>query len=175
MRPGAPAPGRRRCLVGSAGLAAGLLAGTSSQLAGCASTQPDQAVRETHPTGAPTDRADLAKIKAGRAMGESLALHALQRLSWGPRPGDVQACARRSLSEWLEAQLHPQDLPESPRLLERLQGYETLGRRHAPVLAEFAALQAAALSARRSAEERQQSAREVTQLIQRVQGQAKTK
>jgi uncharacterized protein (DUF1800 family) len=106
-------------------------------------------------------------------MGEALALHALQRLSWGPRSGEVQACAQQSLSGWLEAQLNPQHLPESEVLLERLQGYETLRRRHAPVLAEFATAQARALAAQRTPEERQQSARDVTALVQRVQGEAR--
>ncbi|MEY4862579.1 MAG: hypothetical protein RLZ51_674, partial [Pseudomonadota bacterium] len=45
--------------------------------------------------------------------------------------------------------------------------------RHAPVLAEFATAQALALAAQRTPEERQQSARDVTALVQRVQGEAR--
>src|ERR1039458_8829279 len=36
------------------------------------------------------------------------ALHALDRLTFGPRPGDVQSVAAMGVDKWIEQQLHPE-------------------------------------------------------------------
>jgi len=40
-------------------------------------------------------------------------LHALNRLTFGPRPGDVDAVLAKGLEEWIEDQLHPESIDDS--------------------------------------------------------------
>src|ERR1700753_4079518 len=40
-------------------------------------------------------------------------LHALNRLTFGPRPGEEQAVARMGLEKWFEQQLHPESIDDS--------------------------------------------------------------
>jgi len=47
-------------------------------------------------------------------------LHALDRLTYGPRPGDVEAVERLGLKKWIDRQLHPERIPESTVLHEKL-------------------------------------------------------
>jgi uncharacterized protein (DUF1800 family) len=53
------------------------------------------------------------------------ALHALDRLAFGPRPGDVQAVTAIGVDKWIEQQLHPERIPDSA-IAARLAGYRTL-------------------------------------------------
>src|SRR5579872_4432692 len=53
-------------------------------------------------------------------------LHALDRLTFGPRPGDVEAVKRMGLKKWIELQLHPQRIPEDPYLEAKLAPLESL-------------------------------------------------
>jgi uncharacterized protein (DUF1800 family) len=40
------------------------------------------------------------------------ALHALNRLAFGPRPGDVDAVVKDGVDRWIEQQLHPEAIPD---------------------------------------------------------------
>jgi uncharacterized protein (DUF1800 family) len=40
------------------------------------------------------------------------ALHALNRLAFGPRPGDVDAVMKDGVDTWIEQQLHPEGIPD---------------------------------------------------------------
>jgi uncharacterized protein (DUF1800 family) len=40
------------------------------------------------------------------------ALHALNRLAFGPRPGDVDAVLKDGVNTWIERQLHPEAIPD---------------------------------------------------------------
>ncbi len=53
------------------------------------------------------------------------ALHALDRLTFGPRPGDVQAVTATGVDKWIELQLHP-DKIDNATLDARLAPYRTL-------------------------------------------------
>src|SRR6185436_19347024 len=64
-------------------------------------------------------------------------LHALNRLTFGPRPGDVEAVRKMGVKPWMDLQLHPERIPENPELGQRLQPLESLrisqaeaGRKH---------------------------------------------
>jgi len=52
-------------------------------------------------------------------------LHLLNRIAFGPRPGDVERVGERGIAAYMEAQLDPGSVPdaEAARLLE---GFETL-------------------------------------------------
>jgi uncharacterized protein (DUF1800 family) len=40
------------------------------------------------------------------------AMHVLNRLAFGPRPGDVDAIAKSGVDAWIEQQLHPEAIPD---------------------------------------------------------------
>ena len=52
------------------------------------------------------------------------ALHALNRLTFGPRPGDVEAVLTKGLDSWIEDQLHPESIDDSA-INSRLGPYAT--------------------------------------------------
>ncbi len=58
----------------------------------------------------------LAKKKdkpASSASDQRRALHALNRLSFGPRPGDVQRVMAIGVDKWIDLQLHPEKIDDS--------------------------------------------------------------
>src|SRR5271170_6666270 len=46
-------------------------------------------------------------------QGEQRALHALNRFTFGPRPGDVAAVRAMGLKRWFEQQLNPSSIDDS--------------------------------------------------------------
>ncbi|HXA56843.1 MAG TPA: DUF1800 domain-containing protein [Candidatus Acidoferrum sp.] len=62
------------------------------------------------------------------------ALHALNRLTFGPRPGDVQTVLSQGVDSWIEDQLHPESIDDSA-LNARLAPYATT-RMNAKLLAQ---------------------------------------
>jgi len=53
-------------------------------------------------------------------------LHALDRLTFGPRPGDVEIVKRMGVKKWMDLQLHPEKIAENPALEVKLAPLETL-------------------------------------------------
>ncbi len=53
------------------------------------------------------------------------AVHALDRLTFGPRPGDVQTVTAMGVDKWIDLQLHPEKIDNSA-MQARLAGYRTL-------------------------------------------------
>ena len=53
-------------------------------------------------------------------------IQVLNRLTFGPRPGDVEEVRRVGLQAWIDLQLNPAHVPENPILETRLEPYETL-------------------------------------------------
>jgi hypothetical protein len=53
--------------------------------------------------------------------------HALARLTFGPRPGDVERVRSLGLPRWIEQQLRPDRIPQNPVLDAKLAPLETLG------------------------------------------------
>ena len=58
--------------------------------------------------------------------GDGKVLHALSRLAFGPRPGDLESVSGQGLDQWIERQLHPQDIPENPVLEAKLAPLDSL-------------------------------------------------
>src|SRR5689334_9583043 len=52
--------------------------------------------------------------------------HVLDRITFGARPGDVQAVMKIGLKRFIDEQLHPDRLDDTA-LTERMRGFETLG------------------------------------------------
>ncbi|MGA7412299.1 MAG: DUF1800 domain-containing protein [Bryobacteraceae bacterium] len=51
------------------------------------------------------------------------ARHALDRLTFGPRTGDLAEVERLGIKRWIDQQLHPDKLPENPALEEKLRPF----------------------------------------------------
>ena len=64
------------------------------------------------------------------------ALHVLNRLAFGPRPGEVDRVLRTGVRSWIEAQLAPEKLPD-PRLAARLSGLPTLAMTQSEMFDRF--------------------------------------
>ena len=62
---------------------------------------------------------------AAAAPDDAAIEHVLDRLGYGPRPGDVEAVRRIGLDRYVQQQLHPERVPESPELARRLADLET--------------------------------------------------
>ncbi len=56
--------------------------------------------------------------------GDQAVLHALGRLTFGPRPGDVEKVKEMGLNRWIDLQLHPDRIPRDPELAARTQSLE---------------------------------------------------
>jgi uncharacterized protein (DUF1800 family) len=81
----------------------------------------------------------------------SRALHALNRLAYGPRPADIQSLQAQGAQAWLDnfllEQLEPQRLTMPTALASRLQGLDTLELSQAELLGRFRRVVQAANSA----------------------------
>jgi uncharacterized protein (DUF1800 family) len=64
-------------------------------------------------------------------------LHALDRLSFGPRPGDVAAVTRMGLKKWIDLQLHPEQIKENQELEKHLAPLATLRLTQAEIAADY--------------------------------------
>ena len=51
---------------------------------------------------------------------------ALNRLTFGPRPGDADRVRSLGLKKWIDLQLHPDRIPENPLLLDKLKQLDSL-------------------------------------------------
>ena len=71
-------------------------------------------------------------------------LHALNRLGYGPRPGDVERVRRAGLAAYIDAQLHPESIPDETvdRLLRE---YPTLALTTTDLLRDYPRLEPRAL------------------------------
>jgi uncharacterized protein (DUF1800 family) len=82
-------------------------------------------------------------------------LHALNRLAYGPRPGDVERFRQIGLEKWIDQQLHPDSIDDSA-LQQRLEKYPTLTKSSSELLAEFPPPNQAAKAAGETKEEYRQ-------------------
>jgi uncharacterized protein (DUF1800 family) len=82
-------------------------------------------------------------------------VHALSRLTFGAKPGDVQRVRSQSLDRWIDEQLAPARIPD--RELERfLGGYDVLAKDQNDLLRDYAEMQ----QGRRQARQRGDTSRE---------------
>ena len=79
----------------------------------------------------------LAKKKDLSASTDSKrAVHALNRLTFGPRPGDVQRVMAMGVDRWIDLQLHPDKIADND-LAARLASLRTLHMSSKEILEEF--------------------------------------
>jgi uncharacterized protein (DUF1800 family) len=72
------------------------------------------------PSGRAADRFDL-RLPPDRQI-----VHVLNRLTFGPRPGDVDRVRRIGIDAWIDQQLHPERVAENPALADKLRPLTTL-------------------------------------------------
>jgi uncharacterized protein (DUF1800 family) len=63
-------------------------------------------------------------------------LHALNRLAYGPRPGDVERVRQMGLAKWIDQQLNPNSIDDKA-LEARLENYPTLKMSSAKLIEEY--------------------------------------
>ncbi|MEO8279682.1 MAG: DUF1800 domain-containing protein [Ideonella sp.] len=90
-----------------------------------------------------------APLNALAAADEAQALHVLNRISFGPAPGDLQHVQQIGIDAYIDEQLHPQRLPLPLALSERLDALPTT---RWPVHELVTRFRAAAATARRDVE-----------------------
>lgn len=64
-------------------------------------------------------------------------MHALNRLTFGPRPGDIQHIQAVGIKKWIGLQLHPQRVPENPVLESKLRPLDSLNMSTAQMLQNY--------------------------------------
>ena len=62
---------------------------------------------------------------------------ALNRLTFGPRPGDVEQVHAMGLKRWIDRQLHPERIPENPGLEAKLRPLDSLTMSAAQMLVSY--------------------------------------
>ncbi|MGH9467417.1 MAG: DUF1800 domain-containing protein, partial [Terriglobales bacterium] len=84
-----------------------------------------------------------ARIAGAQAQGQRAKVtEALNRLTWGIAPGQVQEVERIGLQKWIEQQLHPDRIPENPVLVQQLQVLAGLRETPAQEMADYPSAQA---------------------------------
>ena len=64
------------------------------------------------------------------------AVHALNRLTFGPRPGDVQQVMAMGVDRWIDLQLHPEKIPDNA-VESHIAGFRTLHMSSKEIAEEF--------------------------------------
>ena len=76
------------------------------------------------------------KVSDASANEQKRALQALNRLTFGPRPGDVQQVAAMGVDRWIDLQLHPEKISDSA-VESRLAAFRTLHMSGKEIIDEF--------------------------------------
>jgi uncharacterized protein (DUF1800 family) len=93
-----------------------------------------------------TEAARRAKLFQKKLNKDEQILHALDRLTFGPRPGDIERLKKIGPKKWIDLQLHPERIPETPDLDAKLEPLESLRMtpmeavRHYPSLQQIRAI-----------------------------------
>ena len=82
------------------------------------------------------DKKFKGKLPITELTEDEAIMHAMNRLAYGPRPGDVEYVRKLGLEKWIEQQLQPGSLDDSA-LDTRLQRYPTLAMSSKKLLEEF--------------------------------------
>ena len=82
------------------------------------------------------DKKFKGKLPITELTEDEAILHAMNRLAYGPRPGDVDQVRHMGLEKWIEQQLHPESINDADLNL-RLQRYPSLEMSSKRLLEEF--------------------------------------
>jgi len=112
-------------------LAAALLA-----LACLLSLGTDLPARAAAPDKTPKQSAVLKGLPVTELSDDEAILHALNRLAYGPRPGDMERVRAMGLAKWIEQQLNPASIDDHA-VQARLSGFPTLTMSTARLMSEY--------------------------------------
>jgi uncharacterized protein (DUF1800 family) len=90
-------------------------------------------------SAAPTIKLDKkfkGKLPISELSEDEAIMHAMNRLAYGPRPGDVEYVRKLGLEKWIDLQLQPNSIDDSA-LDARLQRYPTVAMSSKELLAKF--------------------------------------
>ena len=76
------------------------------------------------------------KLSESGANEQKRAVHALNRLAFGPRPGDIQQLLAMGVDNWIDLQLHPENIPDTGAE-SRIAGFRTLRMSSRELAEEF--------------------------------------
>jgi uncharacterized protein (DUF1800 family) len=82
------------------------------------------------------DNKDKDKAADAVAAEQKRAVQALNRLTFGPRPGDVQQVTAMGVDHWIDLQLHPDKIPDNA-IEARLTPFRTLHMSSKEIVEEF--------------------------------------
>src|SRR5271170_2821468 len=82
------------------------------------------------------DKKFKGKLPITELTEDEAILHAMNRLAYGPRPGDVEQVRQIGLEKWIEQQLHPETINDAD-LNQRLQRYPSIAMSSKRLLEEF--------------------------------------
>jgi uncharacterized protein (DUF1800 family) len=103
---------------------------------GAGAAKDGNAVPQQVPAKIKLDKKFKGKLPITQLTEDEATLHALNRLGYGPRPGDVQRVEEMGLEKWIEEQLKPESIDDA-EIDARLAKYPTLGMTSAQLLEEF--------------------------------------
>jgi uncharacterized protein (DUF1800 family) len=90
------------------------------------------AAKDKKPKGHPS----LKGLPISELTPDEAILHALNRLAYGPRPGDVERVRQMGLAKWIDQQLNPNSVDDKA-VEARLQDYPTLHMSTAKLIDEY--------------------------------------
>jgi uncharacterized protein (DUF1800 family) len=119
-----------------------------------------RAAKEKNKDKKPKQDAALKGLPITELNADEAILHALNRLAYGPKPGDIERVKQMGLAKWIEQQLNPNSIDDKA-MEARLQDYPTLRMSTAKLIAEYPQPKQAEKQAekRARAEERQEQHR----------------
>ena len=94
----------------------------------CALALPARTIKKT--------AADYSQFKKQLSKDDQV-IHALDRLTFGPKPGDVEMVRKMGLKKWIDWQLHPERIKENAELAEKLAPLQSLRMTQAQTLAAY--------------------------------------
>jgi uncharacterized protein (DUF1800 family) len=148
---------RRLDAAGAAFLAAAIAAVLSISTALAAPATPAGTKARASASTRPTtlDKKFKGKLPITELTEDEAIVHALNRLAYGPDPGDVERVRQMGLEKWIDQQLHPESIDDSA-LDKRLENYPTLRMSSAELEDQFPQPQQAAKKEGETKEQYQQ-------------------
>ena len=89
-----------------------------------------------HSTSSNLDKKFKGKLPITELTEDEAIMHAMNRLGYGPRPGDVERIRKMGLEKWVDQQLHPDSI-EDAALDQRLERYPTLNMSAKKLIEEY--------------------------------------
>ncbi|HXN98786.1 MAG TPA: DUF1800 domain-containing protein [Candidatus Acidoferrales bacterium] len=94
------------------------------------------AIASEHSNSTNLDKKFKGKLPITQLTEDEAIMHTMNRLGYGPRPGDVERIRKMGLEKWIDQQLQPDSIDDSA-LDQRLQRYPTLNLSAKKLIEEY--------------------------------------